>query len=35
MFVTVSLDKAIRLWDIGQRAKPIDVQQTQDCITAL
>ena len=31
----MSLDKAIRLWDIGQKSKPIDIQQTQDFITAL
>ena len=33
--MSVSLDKAIRLWDMTQKSKPIDVQQTQDHITAL
>ncbi|CDW88776.1 wd repeat-containing protein [Stylonychia lemnae] len=35
LFVTGSLDKTLRLWNIDQKLKPLDTQQTQDHITAL
>jgi len=35
LFVTGSLDKTMRLWNIDQKSKPLDTQLTQDHITAL
>ena len=35
MFATGCLDKALRLWSRDQKAKPLDIQQTQDYITAV